>query len=769
MKYVTGWIVSISLFCSLSAFAGTGIVYVAQTSPTDGPGTAWSNAFHTIQGGIDAATGPTGIVLVADGTYDTGSEAAYGMNLQNRVFIDKSLITVKSVNGPEVTIIKGQGPNGDNAVRCVFIAPRSTLSGFTLTGGHTRTTGVTDEMGGGVYGYTNSVIENCILTDNSADLHGGAAYSGIFNQCIITNNSAGSDGGGTYESILNNCTLSGNSATSAGGARDSTLNNCILWDNNALPNGDYDWDNWYNCTLNYSCTTPLPTNGTSNIDSDPQFVSSNDLHLATSSPCIDRGSTVYVQGTTDLDGNERIYDGDRDGNAYVDMGCYESIIKDTWYVDPSSPSEGPGTSWSNAFHSIQSAISSAADDDIVLVTNGLYNTSGLTIHDDLGSRVGLNKAITVRSVNGPEVTTIAGWGGMDGPDARRCAYVGTNAVLAGFTLTNGHTRTTGTPQTEQSGGGVWCEDSGMVSNCIIVGNTAHSSGGGAYHGTLSRCILRGNSAEFGGGAYDATLNNSLLISNSASIDGGGAYNGTFNNCTIAQNTASGVGGGVYNAILNNSISWSNTASSSSNWIGGTFNYCCTAPLPGGSGNITNDPLFDTEFELPQVSPCVDKGTNTLVQGKTDLIGTPRILDSGAYATTLVDMGCYEYLNTLADSDRDGMLDGWELDNSLSPVDALDSILSADSDPASNFEEYIADTDPNDSNSYFTVLAISNDPFRVYFKTSQYRSYGLFSCTNLSAGTWTNVGPWEWGNGSIVSREDTNNPTQKTYYKAIVVH
>jgi len=518
MKYITSWIISISVCLSLSASAGTGVLYVAQSSPADGPGTAWGNAFHTIQQAVDAAYGSTGIVMVADGIYDTGSEAGYNMYLQNRVFIDKTII-VKSVNGPDVTIIKGQGPIGDNAVRCVFIAPGATLSGFTLTGGHTRTNGVTDQMGGGVYAYTNSVIENCIIIDNSADMNGGAGCVGIFNNCKIFNNHANNTGGGTYKSILNNCTLSGNSANSAGGAYNSTLNNCILWDNTENAYAAGGGDNWIHSTFNYSCTSPMPTNGTSNIDSAPQFISSNDLHLATSSPCIDRGNNIYVQSTTDLDGDQRIYDGDRDGHAYVDMGCYESIINNTWYVDQNSSAGGPGTAWSNAFANIQAAISSAIDDDLVLVTNGVYNISGLTIHDDLGTRVAINKAITVRSVNGPEVTVIEGWGDINGPDARRCAYVGTNAVLAGFTLTNGHTRTTGTPQTEQSGGGVWCEDSGIVSNCIISGNTANSSGGGAYKGTLSRCIIRDNSAEFGGGSYGSTLNNSLLNNNSASNDG----------------------------------------------------------------------------------------------------------------------------------------------------------------------------------------------------------------------------------------------------------
>ena len=121
-----------------------------------------------------------------------------------------------------------------------------------------------------------------------------------------------------------------------------SASNCINYGNTAPIGSNYAFV--YPSTMvqfNYSCTTPMPTNGMGNFTNDPAFVNpaGGDFHLQSNSPCINAGRNAYAPSGSDLDGNPRIVGGT------VDMGAYEyqtpsSILSYAWAQQFAFPTDG---------------------------------------------------------------------------------------------------------------------------------------------------------------------------------------------------------------------------------------------------------------------------------------------------------------------------------------------------------------------------------------------------------------------------------------------
>jgi PKD repeat protein len=638
------------LLSGTSALAAVLYVDLSSTNPVP-PYRDWTTAATVIQDAVDAAAAGDEVV-VTNGVYSSGGRAAYG-TMTNRVAVTKPL-TLRSANGPQFTLIQGYHvpgcTNGDGAIRCAYLTNGASLVGFTLSNGATRSLGdaFLEQSGGGLFGEsTTAVASNCVFAGNTASAFGGGACRATLNSCTLSGNSA-SGGGGACESTLNSCTLTGNSAIygggvacesalnnctlsgnsaiyGGGGACESTLNNCILYFNSAQVDPNYSFD----CTLNYTCTAPLPPGGLGNISGDPGLASAS--HLTANSPCRGAGSAAYSSGA-DIDGEawgappsmgcDEYHPGavtgplsvgiiatftnvavgysvgltgliygrttgsawDFGGGATTTNQPYTShswaspgdyvvhlrafnetcpggvsaavtvhvVAPPVHYVAANSANAvAPYTSWDTAATNIQDAVDAfeagAVPGALVLVTNGIYATGGRAVSGTMTNRVVVDRQLTVRSVNGPQVTLIQGGRG-DG--AVRCVYLGNGATLSGFTLTNGATRVDGDYLSEESGGGVWCESgAGVVSNCVIVGNSAANLGGGAYAGTFYACTLSTNSAfEGGSGAAFSALNNCVLSGNSACGAGGGVLGGTLFSCTLSGNFAD-EGGGAFSSTL----------------------------------------------------------------------------------------------------------------------------------------------------------------------------------------------------------------------------
>ncbi len=242
-------------------------------------------------------------------------------------------------------------------------------------------------------------------------------------------------------------------------------------------------------------------------------------------------------------------------------------------------------------------------------------------------------------------------------------------------------------------------------------------------------------------------------------------------------------------VWNNTAGWSLAESPYTNDLGSHLEllYCniqsngtvsANSTLGWGPGNTSANPLFVNQagfdLHLTPTSPGIDAGTNSGVFVTTNLFGPttndiaafltqdasrlPRPLDSDGNGSARVDMGAYELLRPEADSNNDGVPDGWTWRYGLDPTVPGVGTGNPDLDAFSTAEEYVADTDPTNALSGFQIETITAPtPTRVMFLSSSNRLYTLFTSSNLAAPSWSTVSgqvdiP---GNGSSQTLTGTN--------------
>jgi len=238
------------------------------------------------------------------------------------------------------------------------------------------------DSGGGIciMEYGTPIVRGNVVVDNKGYYAGGGMYFGarssplVENNLILRNWAGGWGGGGinswtsfifygTYATIRNNV-IARNSTTSGGEAQGgggfygrydkAVLYNNVIADNQAPVGGGIYAINYppqapevANCIL-WGNTAPAGSQvylypgtgseilvrfsdvqggwpGAGNLDIDPRFWGPDDYHLQNGSPCIDRGDPAFVPqlGEVDIDGQMRVWDGDGNGSALVDMGADE--------------------------------------------------------------------------------------------------------------------------------------------------------------------------------------------------------------------------------------------------------------------------------------------------------------------------------------------------------------------------------------------------------------------------------------------------------------
>ncbi len=460
---------------------------------------------------------------------------------------------------------------------------------------------------GGAY---DGVLNNCVLSGNSAVDAGGGAYNSELFQCTVTGNSA-AYGGGIYangsgmDEVATNCIIWANSATKAEdnwGSLCQLAYSCTTPAHPGVNNIEVDplLADAAHLSTNSPCIGAGFSGGVMGLDIDGEqwktapsmgcdevyagaIVGSLTPEITATFTNVVIGFVVDLAGHVEGHASQNIWDMDDGGtitnqlylsHSWNTPGVYDLtftsfnesnpagvlttltitvLAQPIHYVDLNSATPTmPYNSWATAATNIQDAIdSTTVKGALVLVNDGTYNTGTKVIADGIMNRVAVDKPVVVRSVNGPQETTIEGLGPL-GDSAVRCVYLGEHAVLSGFTLTGGYTRLLGDWSIGRAGGGVWSEGSALVTNCVITRNYSRGYGVGAFGGKFSDCLFTNNVGgeySYGGGVAYATLKNCTLTDNMSERSGGGAYYCTLLNCTIDGNSAE-YGGGAFDSILN---------------------------------------------------------------------------------------------------------------------------------------------------------------------------------------------------------------------------
>ncbi|TVQ43413.1 MAG: calcium-binding protein [Gloeocapsa sp. DLM2.Bin57] len=358
------------------------------------------------------------------------------------------------------------------------------------------------------------------------------------------------------------------------------------------------------------------------------------------------------------------------------------------YVNVDAEGSNDGSSWQNAYNSLQDALNTAQTNDEIWIAKGVYKPTdnrnrNVSFNlknsvDVYGGFAGDENNLNERNLERNE-TILSGNIGRQSRDDDNSYQIVTAIDLTEETRLDGVTIREGYSQNipndsnlRHYGAGLFANNSNLVlSNLNIADNQAQFGGGIVIAGnnsqaTLVNNIFTDNIADRGGGGLlisDAQIEvvNNLFTGNIANATGGGAYlwrgTGNFINNTFADNSSQEQGSAITaengaNLTVNNSIIWGNNSEEPGDQVynklvvdrfeDSTVTVTNSLVENGftGQNNLEADPLFvyptRGDYRLQSESPAINVGNNNVITVDVDLSNNPRIINE------IVDLGAYEF-------------------------------------------------------------------------------------------------------------------------------
>ena len=546
----------------------------------------------------------------------------------------------------------------------------------------------------------NKTILRGFTLRNGSGRCGAGAIGGTLENCLIVSNvveattshSASPDGfgGGAYNSILRNCTITDNSSLPlfsdddtkwgglGGGCWNCKLYGCIEWGNTEDPENSESAMWWGGSSNEYDEFCYLD---------DPIFAdaANGDYRLTRNSPAV-------VEGV-------------------VTAGCDTEVVEPkTLYVDAANGNDtADGLSRANAVKTLQTAVDRAVNGDTVLVADGTY----APIHVE-------DKRITIESENGYKMTII------DGSDANACVsfwmcpklfpfpYPSRQAILRGFTLRGGRSH---------HGAGAY---GGTLEHCLIIGNTACNESPG-YN------MAAGDVFGQGGGAYGSTLRYCTVVCNSAEL---WLAEEEWEEDPYNTGGTGGEGGGVYGCTLENCIVYGNDGEVAPDAFNSEYS---------SDSLVGVDPLFvnaaNGDYRLMSSSPCVVNGVATAGCETEVMSGTVPELTT-AQASEWVSNDLAPRYAKSGENAADYQ-NRFEAKFGADPVAAM-AMPTDKKDVQGNdmyvWQDYVAGTDPTDTNSVFTatITMVDGAPVvewspKLSAAEESQRTYTIYGKAGLESG------------------------------------